>query len=325
MANRSSGQLLLDLLGDRPIAYHPRLARAFESVNVAVFLGQLLYWTGREADPAGWVWKSRAAWTEETALSAREQRQARQVLREAGILAELQRGYDRTLGYRVDRAKLLEVLAIGPNVPMHGAETTNGTEQNVSMHGDETAPCMETKRPHHDHRVPESTAESTAESAPPARAPALAPEAVPPAPDPAAVIIPPAVKFYHVRMFLWPARQQSDATGQVHDWWAEMADIVGFAAVDLDLWGDVLDWWREKLYNPLNVAGMLNRFQIAQACRDRPRAITPWELLESLCGALRPGPEPPNLRPYCQLPAEHSGPHEGNCRGEIITWEETHG
>ncbi len=59
MTERSEGQLLLDLLADRPIAYHPQLARAFGSPNVAIFLGQLLYWTGREADPEGWIWKCR--------------------------------------------------------------------------------------------------------------------------------------------------------------------------------------------------------------------------------------------------------------------------
>lgn len=159
MPERSAGQLLLDLLGDRPVAYHPQLARAFDSVPVAVFLGQLLYWTGREADPEGWIWKSRADWTAETALSRHEQDSARRALRELGILEEHQRGYDRTLGYRVNQEKFLEVLAIAPNRQMELPERGNASA--------ETGQCMCRKPAIHDHRLPsEITSQTTAEIPP---------------------------------------------------------------------------------------------------------------------------------------------------------------
>ena len=38
---------LIELLGDRPVAYHPMLAKRLGSVKAALFLSQLLYWHGK--------------------------------------------------------------------------------------------------------------------------------------------------------------------------------------------------------------------------------------------------------------------------------------
>ena len=40
-------EAVIKLLGDRPVAYHPILARVLRGVNEAVFVSQLLYWYGK--------------------------------------------------------------------------------------------------------------------------------------------------------------------------------------------------------------------------------------------------------------------------------------
>lgn len=84
---------LSDFIQDigRPIAYYPALARLL-GVKAAIFLGQLIYWTGREASSDGWIFKTTSDIEEETGLSRKEQSHARKRLKELGILHQ---HYDR--------------------------------------------------------------------------------------------------------------------------------------------------------------------------------------------------------------------------------------
>ena len=65
-----------------PVAYYPRLARFFGSVNVAILFAQLHYWSQRGESDLG-THKSSEQFTEETGLSYREQVTARKQLRDA--------------------------------------------------------------------------------------------------------------------------------------------------------------------------------------------------------------------------------------------------
>lgn len=71
-----------------PVAYYPSLARLLGGVPEALFLCQLIYWTGKGADKESWIFKTAAELTDETGLSYREQRRARRVLKTFGILQE---------------------------------------------------------------------------------------------------------------------------------------------------------------------------------------------------------------------------------------------
>jgi len=42
----------------QPITYYPALAKALESIPAAIFLAQLIYWTGKQADEGGWIYKT---------------------------------------------------------------------------------------------------------------------------------------------------------------------------------------------------------------------------------------------------------------------------
>lgn len=98
---------VLTLLGDRPIAYHPILAKKLGGVEVAVFVSQLLYWTGRGKLAGGWIFKTQAEFEAETGLSRRNQETARKKLKKLMVLEEKLQGVPATLHYRLN----LDVLA----------------------------------------------------------------------------------------------------------------------------------------------------------------------------------------------------------------------
>lgn len=100
----------LVLMLERPIAFHPGVARAVGSVSAGLFLCQLLYWSGRGHDANGWIYKTADAWEVETTLTRDQQRTARSKLRSLGVLHEKQVGMDPTLHFRIDFDVLHELL-----------------------------------------------------------------------------------------------------------------------------------------------------------------------------------------------------------------------
>lgn len=98
------------ILSDRPIAYHPILARACGGVLAGIFLSQILYWTPRGKLPGGWIWKTQADMEGETGLTRRNQETARRRLTTIGVLEEKKRGVPAKLHYRVNIDKLQDIL-----------------------------------------------------------------------------------------------------------------------------------------------------------------------------------------------------------------------
>lgn len=88
-------------LFDRPIAFHPILARLTGSVTAALMLSQAIYWANR-TDESGYFYKSQQEWQSETALSRSEQETARKNLRQFDFWIEERRGVPARLYYRVD-------------------------------------------------------------------------------------------------------------------------------------------------------------------------------------------------------------------------------
>jgi len=122
------------LLQDRPIAYHPILAKAFGGVTIGLFLSQLLYWSGKGADPDGWIYKTAEEFTEETGLSRREQQTARHHLLAAGVLKEERRGLPARLYYCILWDTLCDHLD-GRNVQtsVYDSPSTVGETYNHSL------------------------------------------------------------------------------------------------------------------------------------------------------------------------------------------------
>lgn len=95
---------------NRPIAFHRCFVTLTGSVTAALMLSQALYWQRRTQHAGGWWFKIRDEWTSETGMSRREQETARRRLRQLGLLHEELRGIPAQLWYRVDEARLLELL-----------------------------------------------------------------------------------------------------------------------------------------------------------------------------------------------------------------------
>jgi len=70
---------------ERPIAFHPELARLF-GVNGALLLQQLLYWTPRGRLDDGWIYKTQKDIEWETTLTRTQQENCTKILLKAGVV-----------------------------------------------------------------------------------------------------------------------------------------------------------------------------------------------------------------------------------------------
>jgi hypothetical protein len=99
---------------DRPIAFHRLFVQLTGSVTAALMLSQALYWQKRcpsdDGRDAGWWYKSRDDWSEETGLTRREQETARKKLVSLGLLQERLAGNPARLWYFLDGTKLTNLL-----------------------------------------------------------------------------------------------------------------------------------------------------------------------------------------------------------------------
>lgn len=94
----------------RPIAFHRAFADLAGSAAGGLFLSQLFYWSDKGADAEGWIYKTIAEWTDETALSRREQESARAALVALGVLEVERRGLPARLWFRLDLGRLASLL-----------------------------------------------------------------------------------------------------------------------------------------------------------------------------------------------------------------------
>lgn len=95
----------------RPIAFHPIFSRVAGGATAGLFLSQLFYWTGRGADPDGWIYKEAKDFQAETTLTVDEQRTARRKLRNLQVLKEERRGLNPTIFYRLDMERMAELIS----------------------------------------------------------------------------------------------------------------------------------------------------------------------------------------------------------------------
>jgi hypothetical protein len=75
-----------------------------------IFLRQLFYWTGKQHDPEGWIYKTQSEMEQETGLARKQQEKARKILCKYGVLEEVKRGVPCRLWYRVDLEALLRFM-----------------------------------------------------------------------------------------------------------------------------------------------------------------------------------------------------------------------
>jgi hypothetical protein len=92
-----------------PIAFFPAFGRLF-GVHAALMLQQLIYWTGKQADPDGWIYKSAEDWEAELTLSPREQSTARKKLTDAGVIEEKYQRLEHRMFFRILPDRLDELV-----------------------------------------------------------------------------------------------------------------------------------------------------------------------------------------------------------------------
>jgi hypothetical protein len=97
------------LLSDRPIAFHPMMARVLGGINEALLFQQLAYWSDKGDDP-DWIYKSQVELEAETTLSEYQQLQARKRLKALGVLDDQRRGVPARLYYRVNWEAVFRLL-----------------------------------------------------------------------------------------------------------------------------------------------------------------------------------------------------------------------
>lgn len=99
---------LTEMLEDvgRPVAYYPSIAKCLGGVKQAIFVCEFAYWTGKGADPDGWIYKTQADIENETGLSDEEQLSARRSLKRQEIIEEKLTGCPAKLYYRLNKDKL---------------------------------------------------------------------------------------------------------------------------------------------------------------------------------------------------------------------------
>ena len=105
-----SKRIVMNLLADRPIAYHPDIARVSGGAKAGIFLSQLLYWSDKGKRDDGYIWKTQEDWENETALTRREQETARRILKSKGLLDEKLRGVPAKLYYKINTDVLYAML-----------------------------------------------------------------------------------------------------------------------------------------------------------------------------------------------------------------------
>lgn len=91
----------------RTIAYSPKLAQVLGDVNAALFLCQMIHWTGKGANEDGWIYKMSDEIRAETGLTYEQQKGCRRKLREMLVLQERHRRRHGDIEFRV-RLDVLE-------------------------------------------------------------------------------------------------------------------------------------------------------------------------------------------------------------------------
>lgn len=138
----------------RPIAFHPGLVPVLGSVNAVLFFGQIFYWQDKTDCPIG-VYKSSEEIQQETGLTYREQANAREKLRDCGVLIETEKRLEHRIYFRINFDALDALLAnCEKRISRNDKSAFRGTTKAQS---DETTKAQSVIQ-----RLPETTSKTTA-------------------------------------------------------------------------------------------------------------------------------------------------------------------
>src|SRR5215208_85961 len=143
------GHVIRNVAGEEDyLDFQNRCVRKFGPA-AGICIRQLVYWTGKQHDPEGWIYKTQGELEEETGLSRHHQEKARNILLSQGVLREDRRGLPRRLWFWVDLEALLNVMKTPHSTlnqwarkqEKNAAETTNegdtASQDDITEHTDE--------------------------------------------------------------------------------------------------------------------------------------------------------------------------------------------
>ena len=160
-------------LSDRPIAFHPQLARLLGGINAALLFQQIAFWSNTKPDSrpgyGAWIWKTQSELEVETAMTRYEQEGARRILRGKGVVEEKRCGVPARLHYRINWHRFFELadppasrLDCGKPTNKNGAEPRTGSREPLEQERAETSDRPAVKQPanskstHRDHTEKET-------------------------------------------------------------------------------------------------------------------------------------------------------------------------
>jgi hypothetical protein len=103
--------LILEVLGQPPISFHPCYVPIVKSVTAALWLSYAVFHLiDTDLGQDAWFSKTLKEWEQETGLSRREQQSARRKLESLGILECRRPGLQLPLQYRINMQRLQLLL-----------------------------------------------------------------------------------------------------------------------------------------------------------------------------------------------------------------------
>jgi DNA-binding transcriptional regulator GbsR (MarR family) len=143
MAKNEHQKLIMEILGTKPIAFNPDLAKVLGSAKAGLFLSQLLYWHKKGHDK-DWVYKTIKEMEEETALSRAEQDSAIKICKNLGLIKTIRKGIPARRHFWVNIPGIINLLELSlqkTNKPDWGKETksvVNNLQTNTENTTDNT-------------------------------------------------------------------------------------------------------------------------------------------------------------------------------------------
>ncbi|MCF7834116.1 MAG: hypothetical protein K9L98_02040 [Candidatus Pacebacteria bacterium] len=117
--NKNFNSLIIEKLGEKPIAFNPILARISNSSLAGLFLSQLLFWWHKGYD-RDWIYKTIDEIKKETGMTRSEQDRAIKIWKELGILLVESRGMPRKRHFHIDKEKLFPLLEKASGRSLYG-------------------------------------------------------------------------------------------------------------------------------------------------------------------------------------------------------------
>lgn len=109
MARNNTNSIIISILGAKPIAFNPELARISGSAAAGLFMSQLLYWWGKGRN-RDCIYKTIEEFKNETCLTRCEQATAIKKWRKLGVLVVKNKGVPQKRHFYLNTDKLVAIL-----------------------------------------------------------------------------------------------------------------------------------------------------------------------------------------------------------------------